>query len=86
MIHYDELWSAWCLLRRDSPWLPEQTVLSASLGGAVARYAADGDRPAQAISLEETMRRAPARDNADGHEMREPYRGYDVGPAKRIGY
>jgi hypothetical protein len=61
-------------------------VLSAALGGTAATYLADGDRPAQAVSLAECMRRAPARDNADGHETREPYRGYDVGPQRRIGY
>lgn len=66
--------------------LPFQRVLSAALGGAVARYAPDGERPAQALSLEETTRRAPARDNADGHEDREPYRGYDIQPARSYGY
>jgi hypothetical protein len=59
---------------------------SEAIGGAAATYPADGDRPAQALSLEETMRRAPARDNADGHEYREPYRGHDVWPARRTGY
>lgn len=66
--------------------VPAQVVKSAALGGAAATYLADGDRPAQALSLEETMRRAPARDNADGHEMREPYRGHDIHPARRTGY
>ena len=89
MIRYlDETWSAWCLLRRETPWVVEQVVHGPTLGGAVARYAPDGDRPAQALSLAETMRRAPAYCPAESPEQqRQDVRnGYDIGPARRVGY
>jgi hypothetical protein len=68
--------------------LPEQRVLSASLGGAAAMYLPDGDRPAQAQSLEETMRRAHARCPSESWEQQDAdlRNGYDIGPARRIGY
>jgi hypothetical protein len=68
--------------------VPAQVVNSAALGGAAARYAPDGERPAQALSLEETMRRAPAYCPAESSEQqRQDVRnGYDIGPARRVGY
>jgi hypothetical protein len=67
---------------------PRQIIRSDALGGAVARYAPDGDRPAQAVSLEQCWRRAPAYDDAETSAQREADRrnGYDMDPARRIGY
>jgi hypothetical protein len=68
--------------------VPRTRVLSAALGGAAATYLTDGDRPAQALSLEETMRRAPAYCPAESPEQQraDVRNGYDIGPALRVGY
>jgi hypothetical protein len=73
-----------------APWLylPPVHVHTAALGGAAATYLADGERPAQALSLEETMRRAPAYCPAESSEQQraDVRNGYDIGPARRVGY